>query len=195
MSENGSMSDSVATFECEIHPLIDTLLASLETALPSGTFRQLADDALLSTTGSLERLGRLVDARRTEAAGEVKHRSRTTLGSASLAVRKGCHDAVELLRRVTLASQVTVRRRLNLGADTRAEQVLTGELLPPRFPHIATALACGQLGVDSAAAMTVELAPAMARAEVTAVHLAEAELVAAATGATPESPHPVTADE
>ncbi len=189
------MPSSVTSFESEIDQLIDTLVSSLEAGLPVGVFRQLADDTLLATTGSLERLGRAVDARRVEAAGELHHRSRSTLGSASLAVRKGCRDAVELLRRVTLASTVTVRRRLKLGAETRPQESLTGGLFPPRFPHIAEALTDGVLGVDSAAAIINELVPTMTRADVADVQRAEAELVAAATGTGPESSVACTAEE
>src|SRR5690606_35783758 len=121
------MSSSVTPFEAEVDHLIDTLTASLESGLPTGVFRQLADDTLLATTGTLERLGRAVDARRVEAAAELQHRSRSTLGTASLAVRKGCRDAIELLRRVTFASTVTVRRRLKLGGETRPQESLRSE--------------------------------------------------------------------
>ena len=106
------MSSSVTVFEDEVDQLIDALTSSLQAGLPTGALRHVADDTLLTATGTLERLGRAVDARRVEAAGEIQHRSRPTLGAASLAVRKGCHNAIELLRRVTLASTVTVRRRL-----------------------------------------------------------------------------------
>src|SRR5690554_1622038 len=158
------MPSSVITFESETDQLIDSLVSSLEAGLPVGVFRQVTDDTLLATTGTLERLGRVVDARRVEAAGELNHRSRSTLGTASLAVRKGCRDAVELLRRVTLASTVTVRRRLKLGAETRHQEALTGDLFPPRFARIAEALGDGDLGVDSATAIITELLPTMTRA-------------------------------
>lgn len=137
----------------------------------------------------------MVDARRVEAAGELQHRSRPTLGAASLAVRKGCLDAVELVRRVTLASSVTVRRRLKLGADTRMQEALSGDLFPPKFPHIADALQDGTLGVDAAAVIVSELSPTLVRADVADVHAAEAELVAAATGTGPDTPIACTADD
>ncbi|MEX1079296.1 MAG: DUF222 domain-containing protein [Homoserinimonas sp.] len=189
------MFSSVTFFEDEVDQLIDTLLRSLATGLPSGALRELADDTLLTTTGILERLGRAVDARRVEAVGELQHRSRPTLGTASLAVRKGCRDAVELARRVTLSSTVTVRCRLKLGAETRRQEAPSGELFPPRFPHIADALESGALGVDAAGAIVAELAPTLIRADADAVRIAESELVAAATGTSPDSPVPCTADE
>src|SRR5690554_374977 len=101
------MSTSATIFEDGVDRQIETLIASLEVAVPLGGFRQADDDRLLRMTGTIERLGRVVDARRVAAAGEVQHRSRRTLGAASLAVRKGCRDAAELLRRVTLASGST----------------------------------------------------------------------------------------
>src|SRR5690554_76187 len=189
------MSSSVTPFEAEVDHLIDSLAASLESGLPTGVFRQLADDTLLATTGTLERLGRAVDARRVEAAGELQHRSRSSLGTTVRAVRKGCRDAFELLRRVTLASTATVRRRLKLGGETRPQEPLTGEQFPSRFPEVADALATGALGVDAATAIITELAPTMTRAEPADVRRAETELVAAATGTSPDSPTPCTAEE
>ncbi|HEU4808192.1 MAG TPA: DUF222 domain-containing protein, partial [Homoserinimonas sp.] len=189
------MPTSATIFEPEGDQLIDSLVASLVTTVPLGGFRTATDDTLLATTGALERLGRVVDARRVEAAGELQHRSRSTLGTASLAVRKGCRDAVELLRRVTLASSGTVRRRLKLGTETRPQEALSGDLFPARFPHIATALESGELGVDAAAVIITELSPTLVRADLDAVQSAEAELVAAATGTGPDSPIACTADD
>src|SRR5690554_5848375 len=189
------MSSSVNVFEHEVDQLIDALTSSLQTGLPTGALRHVADDTLLTATGTLERLGRAVDARRVEAAGEIQHRSRPTLGAASLAVRKGCHNAVELLRRVTLASTVTVRRRLKLGTETRPQETLTGDLFPPRFAQIAAALTDGTLGVDSATAIITELVPTLPRAEVEDVRKAETELVAAATGTSPDLAVACTAED
>jgi hypothetical protein len=189
------MSSSVTVFEDEVDHLIESLVTSLTVGMPAGVLRAVADDRLLLTTGQLERLGRVVDARRVEAAGEVAHRSRPTLGSASLAVRKGCRDAVELLRRVTLASTANVRRRVKLGAETRVQIALSGDLFPPRFPHLAVALENGTIGVDAATAIVGELSPTLIRAEVSAVQTAEAELVAAAIGTSPDSPVPCTTEE
>ncbi|MHA6695232.1 HNH endonuclease signature motif containing protein [Homoserinimonas sp. A520] len=189
------MSSSVTVFEDEVDQLIESFVSSLETVLPAGALRPVSDDTLLVTTGHLERLGRVVDARRVEAAGELQHRSRPTLGSASLAVRKGCRDAVELLRRVTLGSTATVRRRVKLGAGTRVQEALSGDLFPPRFPHLAAALEKGAIGVDAAGAIITELSPTLVRADVADVQRAEAELVAAATGTSPDSPIACTAEE
>ena len=189
------MSSSVTVFDPGADQLIDDFLAELERAVPCGGFRAATDDALLLGTGWLERLGRVVDARRVEAAGEVQHRSRPTLGAAALAVRKGCRDATELLRRVTGSSTFTVRRRLKLGAETRTQEALSGDLFPPRFPHLADALQSGAIGVDAAAVIVTELSPTLIRADVAAVQVAEAELVAAATGTAPECPVPATPEE
>lgn len=189
------MNSSVAIFDNEVDHLIDSLVASLATAVPTGHFRDASDDALLVSTGALERLGRVVDARRMEAAGEVQHRSRAPLGAGSLAVRKGCRDAVELLRRVTMISSATARRRLKLGTETRPQTALSGASFPARFPHIAAALDDGSIGVDAAAAIVNELAPTLVRADLQDVQAAEAELVAAATGTAPGTSLPCTAEE
>ena len=189
------MTTFATTFDTGVDQLIDSVIESLVAAVPVGAFRAAPDDRLLVFAGALERLGRVVDARRVEAAGEIQHRSRIALGTASLAVRKGCRDAVELLRRINLASTTTVRRHIKLGTQTRPQTALSGEVVPAPFPHIAAAIDAGTLGVDAATAIITELAPTLLRAHFQGIDGAEAELVAAATGTGPETTIPCTADE
>lgn len=153
------------------------------------------DDELLAELGGLEAVGRLVDAQRAAYAGEVAERSRAELGERRLSARRGCRSAVELVERVSQVSGAEARRRIALGAATRAFAGLLGEPLPARFPGVAAALAGGELGADAAAAIIRELERARPIAEPAAFAAAEQALVAEATGAGAGSPVRCTADE
>ena len=89
--------------------------------------RALSDEALLQTTGALERLGRWVASRQVAVAAEVDDRSRRELGAEGLAAKKGCRSTSELLERVTLASSETIARRLKVGRATRARVSMLGD--------------------------------------------------------------------
>ncbi len=181
------MENPVEALEAIAGVLIDVLSAD-------GT-RILDDDSLLMTAAALEALGRVVDAQRVAVAAEIGHRSRVELDSNSLAVVKGCRNVSELVQRVTRVSAREAAGRLRLGRETRPQFSLGGMEFPARFPHVAGALASGLLGVDSAAAIIAGLIPALDHASIDGLDAAEVALVAAATGATDESPVACTADD
>ncbi|WP_130505236.1 DUF222 domain-containing protein [Microterricola gilva] len=167
----------------------------LLSALADSDERLFNDDALLEFTASAEEVGRLADALRIKAAGEHAFRSRRELGEDRLSAKKGCRNAVELLSRITLASERTLTQRMRLGEATRPRMALTGETMPARFGQIADALGTGIIGYDSAAAIIDTLDPIRSRVGDLNVEHAETALVAAATGPTVESPLPFAADE
>jgi hypothetical protein len=180
---------------------LDTITGDLAGALAYVDLRGLADEALVATVSTIERLGRRVDALRVAAAAEVGERSRKELGLAGLAAMKGCRNASELMQRLTLASGGSIERRLALGFQTRAQLSLAGIEFPARFPRVAEALESGSLGVDSAAAIVNGLLPVIDHAAIDDLAAAERELVTAATGAAPgleagaTTAVPCTADE
>lgn len=173
----------------------EAISAAMAQAFPFGSLPSTSDDELLAHGAALEHVGRLIDARRVEWAGEVGERSRKELGSASLAAKKGCRTAIELVQRVTRVSGATASRRLRLGADTRPQLSLSGIAFPARFSQVSTALNDGTIGVDAAQAITAGLTPTLDHVAIDDLAAAEFELVAAATGASPDSPVPASADE
>ncbi|RXZ49345.1 HNH endonuclease [Agromyces fucosus] len=172
---------------------------------PANTVPALAsarDVELLELVAQVERLGRFADALRVHAAGEIEHRSRTSLGREGLAAKKGCTSAAELLQRLTRVSSPTARARLRLGAAVRRTSTLLGDSTPPRFERLAGGLCTGELGFDSAVAIAKALdavLPRHANGDLDGVRAAEHELVCAAIGvaAAPgaEVSAPVTATE
>jgi 5-methylcytosine-specific restriction protein A len=157
--------------------------------------RGLVDEALLQTTGALERLGRWVASRQVAAAAEIDDRSRRELGAEGLAAKKGCRNSTELLERLTLAAGETLSRRLRVARATRDRVSLLGERLPAMFPSTASAIAEGELGFDSAHTIVRGLGAVSAVVDPVMLEAAEYELVSAATGTSPDSPFPCTADE
>ena len=187
MWENGYMKNPA--------PEIDELTGNFADLLAFSDVPGLADDALLQSTGALELLGRWIGAMQVTVAAEVDHRSRHELGTDGLAASKGCRNATELLERITLASSETISRRLKVGRNTRTRYSLVGEQLPAPFARVAEALTAGALGIDSAYAIIRGLTSVSPVVDAGSIHAAEYELVAAATGTTPESPYPCTADD
>ncbi|RZU64437.1 uncharacterized protein DUF222 [Microterricola gilva] len=167
----------------------------LLSALADTDVRLLRNDALLEFTAAAEAAGRAVDALRIQAAAEVAFHSRPELGEDRLSAKKGCRNAVELLSRISLASERTLTQRMRLGEATRPRLALSGETMPARFDRIADALGTGSIGYDSAAAIIDTLDPIRGRVGDLNVAHAETALVAAATGPTVESPVPFAADE
>ncbi|MCY7290317.1 MAG: 13E12 repeat family protein, partial [Cryobacterium sp.] len=173
---------------------LQALAGELGTTLLCSAVRGFDDDGLLQVTTAVEVLGRRVDALRVAVAGEVADRSRPELGTGQLSAKKGCRNATELLERVTLVSGPTAGRRMRLGKQLRTGLSLGGEPLPLTFPATAAGLASGAIGVDTADAILTALTPTLRCTDLDSVQAAESELVAAATGASGETPVPAPAD-
>lgn len=176
-------------------PALDEVSGSLAGLLAFDAVCGFSDNALLETTGALERLGRWLGAMQVSVATELDHRSRHELGTDGLAASKGCRNSTELLERITLASSETIAKRLKIGRNTRTRYSLVGEQLPAQFAHVAAALAAGTVGVDSAYTIIRGLTSIAPVVDYASIQIAECELVAAATGTAPESPYPCTADD
>ena len=174
---------------------LDAIADQVAAVLAQRDFPGLSEDTLLGVVAAVERLGRRVDALRVLSAGEVAEQSRSELGKAGLAARKGCRNASELLERVTQVSADSARRRMKVGKAARARLSLAGDRLPAEFESVSEALTDGVIGLDSAYTIVNGLSSVTGVAGPQAVHDAETELVAAATGATEQSPVPCSAEE
>jgi hypothetical protein len=141
---------------------------------PLGSLR---DDELLIHVADVERLGRLVDALRVAAAGEVDERSGPEHGVTGLSRRHQCATSALLIEQLTRTSQSEASRRVRLGRATTEQLSITGEILPAPFEHVAAAVRSGELGMDAAAAIIRHLTDASRSASPSAVRKAEAHLV------------------
>ena len=141
------------------------------------SLRSLRDEELLIHVADVERLGRLVDALRVAAAGEVDERSALERGEASLSRRHQCASSALLIEQLTRTSQSESLRRVRLGRATAEQLTLTGEIVAALFDHVAAALSAGELGLDAAAVIVRHLTDASRSASPFAVRDAEAHLV------------------
>ncbi len=159
------------------------LLEQARILLEGVAARELAsvDDQLLcAVLTQAERVGRLVDSIRAVSAAEAEERSRFELGSDGLAYRLGHRRGVHLVEYLTRVSQAEAQSRIRLGAAIRPRTTPTGHPLPPTFPHVATAVRSGVMGVDAAAAVIRCLAQAARHhADPENLDAAEQDLVAA----------------
>jgi hypothetical protein len=137
----------------------------------------MSDAELCAWVAQVEQAGRLIDAARVRAAGEVAERSRRELGRESLARRHGTQCAAQLLERLARISAADASRRIRLAADTAPRVSLVGEVLPARFDVVAQAFHGGEIGVDAALAIVRNLAAAEGRASIDGLERAETDLV------------------
>ncbi len=135
------------------------------------------DDELLVHLADVERLGRLVDALRVAAAGEVDARSGRERGDDSLSRHHECTTAAQLVELVTLTSSAEAARRVRVGRGITPLASLIGAALPATFEHVARALSAGRLSVDAAGAIMRHLTEAARSASPETIREAEALLV------------------
>ncbi|GAB3614235.1 hypothetical protein [Humibacter ginsengisoli] len=182
----------------EITEHLAAALAAARATATADEIPALSDERLLSTMAQVEELGRSVDALRVAVAAEVGERSRRTLGTNRLSAKKGCRTPYELIARITQVSERTAVKRWTLGEVLRRWDTITGEILPPKLPVVASAVAEGRLGMDTATVIAAAVTAVAGRAEPGMLANAEEALAASALGvdqATGEQTAPFTADQ
>ena len=143
---------------------------------PSAGWGSLRDDELLIQLADVEQLGRLVDALRVAAAGEVDARSGRERED-SLSRHHQCTTGAQLVELVTRTSSAEAARRVRVGRGITPLSTLTGAPLPAAFEQVAAAISAGRLGVDAAAAIIRHLTDASRAASPETIREAEALLV------------------
>ena len=134
-----------------------------------------------------ERLGRLVDALRVRAAGALAH-------DPVAAERLGFTGATDAIASLTGVSTHAARTRLAVATAVTENRALTGAPLPPRYAHLAAALADGVVGLESAALVTRELDGVAGRVEAPALAAAEQVMVSLASASPSGAPSGVSLD-
>ena len=147
---------------------------------PTDAIAALPDDAVLQWLLEVEGQARRVDAVRVALVAEIAERSRRELGAESLARRRGCRSAHELVQRLTGAPGITVSRWMRVGQFLRVDLRLDGTPRPRRFAALGEALDEGRVSVEAAAVIIDQLKPTLRVAARESVEVACGELVAAA---------------
>ena len=157
---------------------VTTQLASITAT--DGALMSLTDTDALAHAAAVEALGRLVDGLRVASAADLADRSRSELGTGSLATQQGQRTAAGLLAFATRVSEAEAQRRITLGRSTAAHVTLSGDLRPADFGLVSSALTSGRIGVDAARVITAFLRPALLTATPVNLAAAEKHLVTAA---------------
>ena len=137
----------------------------------------LSDTELTDALASTFEARRAIDARILSLTGEVAERSRNSLGPAGLASRNGCTNAPALVAEIGHITSAEASKLCRLGAAISPRLGLTGEWMPPLFPHVADALAAASLSLESASVIVATLSTASPRAEIQHLDAAERCLV------------------
>ncbi|MET4782484.1 DUF222 domain-containing protein [Glaciihabitans sp. UYNi722] len=137
----------------------------------------LDDEQLCLLLERFENAGRFIDTLRALAAAEVDDRSRRELGGSGLARRFGQVRGVHVVEKIARCSQAEANRRIRMGQAIRPSLSITGEALPPLYPHLAAAMMAGTVGVDAASSIVNSLGQVSRTATALAVTGAEVALV------------------
>ncbi|TFC87102.1 HNH endonuclease signature motif containing protein, partial [Cryobacterium sp. TMT4-31] len=164
---------------------LDDAARTVMAVMDSIDVNALSDPEVVALTQMVERTGRPVDAARVATSTVVGYRSRSGLGTESLAWRLGASHQNDLLIGLTGTSVPEMKRRVSLGEKV-APRMLGGTVLEPEFPFVAAALAAGEIGLDAAENIVKGLADYKVHghfdADQSLVDGGEAELVESATG-------------
>jgi hypothetical protein len=114
----------------------------------------MSDDGFVRATDAAARLLRDAQALMSKMAGEAARRSPVEIGNDGLAKKQGFMNAARFVAAATGGALAEASRMVSVGEATAARPSLTGELLPPKHPHVAAALDAGTLSVEGAALIT-----------------------------------------
>jgi hypothetical protein len=117
---------------------------------PDADVRVMSDDGLVRVSEALAKLARRVEALQTRCAAGVAERSRGGVDGPDLARRHGYASPERLIAQSTGGRYSDAARLVAVGEATARRSSFTGASLPPRYPHVAAALAAGELCLAAA---------------------------------------------
>ncbi|WP_166983124.1 HNH endonuclease signature motif containing protein [Paramicrobacterium fandaimingii] len=148
----------------------------------------LSADTLLTYTGLLSNISRIIEGQQVGNVGDIARRSDTDAGFDGLAARHGAKSPTALFEVITGAKNSTAYRFATVAKHTTPRVSDTGLPLDPVFAQTADALAQGTIGLDVAESITSTLAPVLPRVSPEQIDWAEKTLIGNATGAFGEVP-------
>jgi hypothetical protein len=137
----------------------------------------MSDDGLVRVTDAVAQVIRDAQAMMSRVGGEVARRSPKEIGNDGLAKKQGFMNAARFVAAATGGALAEASRMVSVGEATAARPSLTGELLPPKHPHVAKALDAGALSVEGAALITGMLDRVAPRANPVQADIVEKVLV------------------
>ncbi|MFD4422607.1 DUF222 domain-containing protein [Agromyces sp. NPDC058484] len=167
----------------EILTDVDALVSAWAGALtmasgdPGADVGTMSDTGLVAVTEALASLSKRVDALTVRCAAGLARRSPSEAGNDGLARRLGHSTPAGLIASMKGARYSDAAKLIAVGEATEPRAAFTGERLPARFPHVATGVAAGRLGVEAAAVITSFLTRVSVRASADDLEFSEALLV------------------
>jgi len=125
--------------------------------------RLMSPDGLVRVTEALGEMFRQVQALQAPVAAELAARSRP--GTDEVARKHGFSSAERLIASATGSRYREAVKLVAVGQATAPRAAFTGEVLPPRHPHLARAIAAGEVCVDAADVIRRFLERVSARAD------------------------------
>ncbi|MBP1327553.1 hypothetical protein JOF28_002785 [Leucobacter exalbidus] len=157
------------------------LLANLTGQVGFNEITLMSDDDLITLTAQCEQASRRMQSLLVTLSGAVEDRSASGMPD-SLAAKRGCRSATELLQRLSQMPASTINRRLTLARATRSNVGFTGSRIEPRYPMVAAALTAGDLPEETALHIVRTLSALPPHVSSDAIGEAEACIVAQAAG-------------
>lgn len=138
---------------------------------------RMSDGGILRAVEAAFVVKRQADALIVRLAGQIEHRSRSSLGAGGLAKLTGNGTAASLLAERGLVSGAEAARLCRVGKATAEEVDILGARLVPEYPVIAAAIHAGAIPVDSAASIISSLGQTTPRADRNDLDAGELKLV------------------
>ncbi|MDN3445569.1 HNH endonuclease signature motif containing protein [Microbacterium sp. APC 3901] len=163
-------------------PLLDAVERLGDAWADAGRSSDLSRDELLTAHRAVSQAQRCLDGLHAEIAATIAHESRSELGPEGFAKQHGYRNAAAMIAANTGGSTGDAKRLIAVGQAAAPRTNLLGEVLPARYPALASALAAGEISV-AAAALIVSLLERI-RLKVGSARVEEAErlLVGRAAG-------------
>ena len=113
----------------------------------------MSDDGLMRVTKALAEIKREVERLEVKCASTIHERSATEVRSEGLAGRLGFSSPQRLIASTTGAASHHATKLIEVARATESRERF-GEVVPPRFPVVASAVEAGTLSVDAAHSIT-----------------------------------------
>lgn len=164
---------------------LDGIAAALDALAAAGGAQApaaLSPSALVEVNRAFGVLMRQVDAAFAPVAAEISRQSRPQLGGDSLAKKQGFRSPVALIQATTGASVGEAIRLVQVGESTAPRTSISGESRPAAHPHVAAAVAAGDLSMTAASAIITLLDKLSLRVDSARGDAAERDLCQRAPG-------------
>ena len=138
--------------------------------------RAMSDDGLMRVTKALAQVRREVELLEVKCASMIHERSATEVRGEGLAGRLGFSSPQRLIASTTGTASHHATKLIEVARATEPRERF-GEVVPPRFPVVASAVEAGTLSVDAAHSITRFLGRVAPRVGAERLHWAEGAIV------------------